>query len=186
MRILLVGATGTIGRAILASLPAHHDVVPGSRHSSPICVDLTSPESVDAMYRDVKPVDAVICAAGQTRFAPLSRLTDADFEFSIANTLLTQVRLVRLGIPHFSDHESFTLTGGTLAHSPMVGGARGAPRHPGQSRISSLAHGDSSGIRHGSITRPRSSRLSESPPSEPAPPESTLDQFVPSTYLHRP
>ena len=65
MRILVVGATGTIGHAVVAALQGDHDVVPVSRKSAPVSVDIESPESIVAMYRKVGALDAVVSAAGQ-------------------------------------------------------------------------------------------------------------------------
>jgi NAD(P)-dependent dehydrogenase (short-subunit alcohol dehydrogenase family) len=123
MRILVVGATGTIGRAVVAALEKHHDVVPVSFQKTAVTVDLANPASIAAMYRQVGAVDAVVSAAGQARFGPLHVLTDADFAFSMANKLMGQVNLVRLGLPSVRDKGSFTLTSGVLAHTPMAGSA---------------------------------------------------------------
>jgi NAD(P)-dependent dehydrogenase (short-subunit alcohol dehydrogenase family) len=123
MRILIVGASGTIGVEITAALGKHHEIVPVTHKSSAIRVDIAGPVSIAAMYREVGTVDAVVCAAGNAKFAPLAELTDADFEFSIANKLLGQVNLVRLGFPHVRDGGSFTLTSGILSRSPVPGGA---------------------------------------------------------------
>jgi NAD(P)-dependent dehydrogenase (short-subunit alcohol dehydrogenase family) len=123
MRILVVGATGTIGRAVVAALGSEHDVVPASRRSTPVTLDMADPASIAAMYRQVGPVDAVVSAAGDARFAPLGQLGEEDFRFSIANKLLGQVNLVRLGFEHVRDGGSITVTSGILARSPMVGGA---------------------------------------------------------------
>jgi NAD(P)-dependent dehydrogenase (short-subunit alcohol dehydrogenase family) len=123
MRILVVGATGTIGRAVVAALEGHHDVVPVSFHKTAVTVDLAHSGSIAAMYRQVGAVDAVVSAAGQAKFAPLHDLTDADFALSVANKLMGQVNLVRLGLPSVREKGSFTLTSGILARSPMVGSA---------------------------------------------------------------
>jgi len=123
MRILVVGATGTIGRAVAAALGKNHDVVPVSFQKTDVTVDLANPASIAAMYRQVGAVDAVVSAAGQAKFAPLHGLTEADFAFSLANKLMGQVNLVRLGFPSVRDKGSFTLTSGVLARSPMAGSA---------------------------------------------------------------
>jgi len=123
MRILVVGASGTIGHAVVAALEPGHEVVPVSRRSTSIVLDMADPESIAAMYRQVGVVDAVVSAAGDARFGPLAQLSDEDFRFSIANKLLGQVNLVRLGFGHLRDGGSITVTSGILARSPMVGGA---------------------------------------------------------------
>lgn len=123
MRILVIGATGTIGRAIVEALTAHHEVIPASHRSTPLTVDLAQPDSIRALYRAVGPVDAVVCAAGQARFAPLAGLSDDDFQFCLANKLMGQVNLVRLGLDQVRESGSFTLTSGVLARAPMPGSA---------------------------------------------------------------
>jgi NAD(P)-dependent dehydrogenase (short-subunit alcohol dehydrogenase family) len=123
MRILVVGATGTIGRAVVAALSQDHEVVPVSFHRTPITVDLADPASIRAMYGKVGKVGAVVSAAGLAKFAPLPQLGDAEFQFCLANKLMGQVNLVRLGFEHVADGGSFTLTSGILARLPMPGSA---------------------------------------------------------------
>ena len=43
MRILVIGATGTIGRAVAAALSSGNEIVPVSRQSTAITVDLADP-----------------------------------------------------------------------------------------------------------------------------------------------
>jgi NAD(P)-dependent dehydrogenase (short-subunit alcohol dehydrogenase family) len=120
MRVVVVGATGTIGRAVVAALEGNHEVLHASRNSD-IRVDITDPESIRRMYHAIGGIDAVISAAGEARFAPLSQLTDADFEFSLNNKLMGQVNLVRFGMDAVRDGGCFTLTSGVLARSPIHG-----------------------------------------------------------------
>lgn len=123
MRILVVGATGTIGRAIVAALSTGNEIIPVSRQSTAITVDLADPASIQEMYRSAGKLDAVVCAAGLAKFAPLAQLSDADFRFCLDNKLMGQVNLVRYGFEHVADRGSFTLTSGILARTPMPGSA---------------------------------------------------------------
>jgi NAD(P)-dependent dehydrogenase (short-subunit alcohol dehydrogenase family) len=123
MRILIIGASGTIGRAIVAALEPSHELVLASRQTTPIAVDIQDPKSIAAMYRAVRKIDAVICSAGDVAFVPLSQLSDADFDYSLKNMLMGQVNLVRYGLSIVADRGSFTLTAGTLSRLPMHGGA---------------------------------------------------------------
>src|SRR4029077_19597720 len=75
------------------------------------------------MFRSHGKLDAVVCAAGQAKFAPLAQLSDADFRFCLDNKLMGQVNVVRLGFEHVEDGGSFTLTTGILAQTPMPGSA---------------------------------------------------------------
>ena len=124
MRILVIGATGTIGRAVVAALSAAgNEIAAASRQSATVTVDLADPARIRKMYRSVGKVDAVACAAGQAKFAPLAQLSDADFRFCLDNKLMGQINLVRFGFEHIADRGSFTLTTGILARSPMLGSA---------------------------------------------------------------
>lgn len=155
MRILIVGATGTIGRAVVAALSAGNEIVPVSFQSTAIKVDLAEPASIQAMYRLTGKVDAVICAAGQAKFAPLAQLSDADFRFCLDNKLMGQVNLVRFGFEHVGDRGSFTLTTGILARSPM----------PGSAAISLVNSGIEGFVRAAALEAPRGIRVNAvSPP----------------------
>jgi NAD(P)-dependent dehydrogenase (short-subunit alcohol dehydrogenase family) len=122
MRILVIG-TGTIGRAVVAALSAGNEVISASLRSTTHMVDITDPASIQQMYRSLGTLDAVVCAAGQAKFAPLAQLSDSDFRFSLDNKLMGQVNVVRLGFGHVQDSGSFTLTAGSLAQAPMPGSA---------------------------------------------------------------
>ena len=123
MRILLIGATGTIGQAIAAAFGTRHDVIPASRHKAHEKVDISDPDSVRALLKRVGRVDAIVSAAGAAAFKPLAELLDEDFAFSIKNKLMGQVNLVRFGFDSVADNGSITLTSGVLAQNPMKGAA---------------------------------------------------------------
>lgn len=123
MRILLVGATGTIGEAIATELAGRHELVRASRSRAEEQVDLANPASIRALFERVGRVDAVVSAAGQAAFKPLAELGDEDFAFSLGNKLMGQVNLVRYGLASVNDGGSFTLTSGVLAQHPEPGTA---------------------------------------------------------------
>ncbi len=123
MRVLLIGATGTIGKAIANALTGRHEVIGASRHHSRETVDITKPQSIRDLYSRVGRVDAIVSAAGEAAFKPLDDLTDADFELSLNNKLMGQVNLARLGFRHLTDAGSVTLTSGILAQHPAPGTA---------------------------------------------------------------
>lgn len=155
MRILVIGATGTIGRAVVAALSAGNEIVSVTRHSNDVQVDLADPASIRAMYRAVGRVDAVVSAAGQAKFAPLANLGDPDFAFCLDNKLMGQVNLVRYGFEHVADRGSFTLTSGTLAQTPM----------PGSGAISLVNAGIEGFVRAAALEAPRGIRVNAvSPP----------------------
>ncbi len=155
MRILVVGATGTIGRAVVAALSAGNEIISASLRSTPVKVDVADPESIRQMYRSLGKLNAVICAAGQAKFAPLAQLSDADFHFCLDNKLMGQVNLVRFGFEHVQDGGSFTLTTGILAQAPM----------PGSAAISLVNAGLEGFVRAAALEAPRKIRVNAvSPP----------------------
>lgn len=122
MRILLIGASGTIGRAVAEELSARHELVRAGRSSGDVRIDLADPESIRAAYAELGALDAVVCAAGNVTFKPLQQMTAADFEVGLRDKLMGQVNLVLLGREHLADGGSFTLTGGVLDQDPIVEG----------------------------------------------------------------
>jgi len=124
VKIMMVGATGTIGSAVSQALEeAGHAVVRVGHSSGDHQVDLTDPTSVSALYDAVGPADAVVSAAGIARFGSFAQLTDEDYAFSLRHKLMGNVNLIRSGVGKVSHRGSFTLTTGNLTHEPMPGGA---------------------------------------------------------------
>jgi len=123
MKILVVGATGTLGKEVVRLLKARHDVIEASRASTAVKVDLADPASIRALFHSISPVDAVVSVAGEAKFAPLDKLSDADFEFSLKSKLMGQVNLVRIGLECVRANGSIAVTTGVLSHSPMPGSA---------------------------------------------------------------
>jgi len=121
MKIVVVGGTGTIGAAVAAALEANnHEVIRATRKLAPK-VDISDPKSVREFFAAMKDLDAVVSCAGDARFAPLEKLTDEDFLFSVNNKLLGQVNLTRSALPVLRQKGSITVTSGVLSKFPMVG-----------------------------------------------------------------
>jgi NAD(P)-dependent dehydrogenase (short-subunit alcohol dehydrogenase family) len=123
MKVIVIGGNGTIGRPVADALSARHEVIRVGRNSGEYRADIASRDSMVRLFERLAPFDAVVCAAGLARFKPLEELSDEDFAFTLANKLMGQVDLVRVGAKYVSDGGSFTLTGGVLATEPVRGGA---------------------------------------------------------------
>ncbi|KJY34101.1 MULTISPECIES: short chain dehydrogenase [Streptomyces] len=124
MRILLVGAGGTLGTAVHKALAARgHEVVGVGRSGGDLVADVTDPEQVARLYAQAGPLDAVAVAAGDAVFRPLSELTADDFAATLRGKVLSQIELVRQGAAHLAPTGSFTLISGILAEQPIVAGA---------------------------------------------------------------
>ncbi len=149
MKILIIGATGTIGAAIVHVLEAKHEVVGASNARSALRVDLPNPDSIKQLYTNVGRVDAVVSAAGESAFRPLLALTDADFALCLTSKLMGQVNLVRFGVEQLADGGSFTLTTGILSRHPM----------PGSAAISAANAGLEGFVRAAALELPRGLRI---------------------------
>ncbi len=123
MRILDIGANGTIGREIVKALAGEHEVIGASRSNADVTADIRDVASIRAMYQKVGRLDAVVSAAGSGAWKPLADLTDEDFAISLGYKLMGQVNVVRYGFEHVHDGGSITTTSGVLAKSPMPGSA---------------------------------------------------------------
>lgn len=122
MKVLVVGASGTIGGAVAAALEGRHEVVRASRRG-PHPLDLEDAASVRALLDAVPDVAAVVCCAGRGAFKPLDQLTDEDLALSVRSKLLGQVHLARVCRERLPAGGSITLTSGMLAVHPTIGGA---------------------------------------------------------------
>ncbi len=122
MKVLVIGATGTIGTPVTHLLEEKHEVLRASNSRSPLKVDITDADSIKQLFGKVGKVDAVVSVAGHATFRPLASLTDEDFSVSLRNKLMGQVNLVRLGVGSVSSGGSFTLSSGILSRAPMPGG----------------------------------------------------------------
>jgi NAD(P)-dependent dehydrogenase (short-subunit alcohol dehydrogenase family) len=123
-KILVIGATGTIGKAIVQELQSDCTVIPVGNASGEDRVDITSTDSIIALYTKHKDVDAVVCAAARgVVFAPLCEIRIEDYVQSIQAKQLGQINLVIQGLRLLSSDVSFTLTTGLLNADPIVAGS---------------------------------------------------------------
>jgi NAD(P)-dependent dehydrogenase (short-subunit alcohol dehydrogenase family) len=123
MRIIVVGATGTIGKSVVKLLAHEHEVVRVASKSGEFRVDMAHKESIENLFKQIGSFDSLVCAAGVARFGPMSELSDEDFQLGLNGKLMGQVNLVRVGHDYINDNGSFTLTSGILAQQPMPGSA---------------------------------------------------------------
>lgn len=123
MKIVIIGATGTIGGAIAAALHGSHEIVAVSRSADEHRADITDKASLEKAFAAIGKVDAIVSAAGGAVFKPLAALSDADFEKCLHDKLMGQVNVVRVGSQYVRSGGSITITSGVLAQEPMPGAA---------------------------------------------------------------
>lgn len=124
--VLIVGGTGTIGKAIHQALSPRHRVIIASRTEGDVQIDVTQPGAIDTLYQTVGAVDAVIATIGGVHFAPLADMNAALYDIGLRSKLMAQVNLVTVGLAYISDGGSFTLTSGILNHDPIRQGSSAA------------------------------------------------------------
>lgn len=123
MKILVVGAAGKIGRAVVAELGQRHEIVRAGRSAGDVRLDFSGRASLAAGLERVGRIDAVVSTAGDLAFAPLQALTEADFEVGLRGKLMGQVQLAVQAIPYLADGGSITLTSGVLTDEPIAQGS---------------------------------------------------------------
>ena len=123
MKIVVVGASGTIGKAVVEELKPRHDIVTAGRTSGDVNVDVTDAHSIREAYEKIGSFDAVISTVGTVKFAPLAAMRAEDYEIGLKDKLMGQVNLVLIGRDFITDNGSFTLSTGVLDHDPIAMGS---------------------------------------------------------------
>src|ERR1700730_10827869 len=116
MKIILFGASGTIGTTVAQALQEKgHQVIGVSRKSGEFQADIRDIESLKALYKKIGTFDAVACAAGDVFPAPLEQATDEQWANSFQSKAMGQINVVRAALPIIADKGSFTLVSGVLS-----------------------------------------------------------------------
>lgn len=119
MKILLIGAHGTIGKAIAEELSPRHEIVSAGRSSGDYRVDIKDSKSVREMFQKVGKVDAMVSAAGSVHFGPLEQMTPELFDVGLRDKLMGQVNAAMVALEFLNPGGSITLTAGTLSSDPF-------------------------------------------------------------------
>ena len=120
MKLLVIGGNGTIGRKVVAHFSKKHEIIIAGRNSGDVTVDIADSKSIKAMFESVGTVDAILCIAGEAKWAPFDSLTEDDYYIGLRSKLMGQVNIVRIGQDYLTTGGSFTLTTGILADYPVV------------------------------------------------------------------
>ena len=123
MKIIVIGASGTIGRSVVGVLSRGNEVIKVSRSSGDRRADIEDKASLEELFAKIGRSDAIVCAAGSAAFKPLASLSNDDFAMSLKSKMMGQVNVVRVGSRYVIPGGSITLTSGTLAQEPIPGGA---------------------------------------------------------------
>lgn len=119
MKIVIVGASGTMGTYLSNAFEKEHEVVRADRNNSDVKVDITSAEAIEKMYKEIGAFDALICTAGPTYVGPWKNLDEETFRICVEGKMMGQINLVFIGQHYINPKGSFTLITGTLTHEPQ-------------------------------------------------------------------
>lgn len=119
MKIIVVGGTGLIGKAVVKELSDRHEVISVGHTQGDAQVDITDNQSIENLFKKIGHFDALISTTGTVVFAELEQLTDVQFRVGLNDKLMGQVNLVTIGSRYIKDKGSFTLTSGILSRDPI-------------------------------------------------------------------
>ena len=122
MKILVIGATGTIGQAVVANLEARHEVLQASKTQAALSVDICDEASLRALFEHCGPIDAIVSTTGNVHFGPLADMTAIDFNTGLQDKLLGQVNIALIGQHYLNANGCITLCSGIVSTEPVLGG----------------------------------------------------------------
>lgn len=120
MKIIIVGATGTMGRHLATAFEKEHEIVRVASGGGDIQTDITSLESIENLFEQTGPFDALVSTAGPSYVGPWKKMTDKEFRKGIEGKLMGQVNLVLIGQRYIKPKGSFTLIAGALTIDPQL------------------------------------------------------------------
>jgi NAD(P)-dependent dehydrogenase (short-subunit alcohol dehydrogenase family) len=120
-RILVIGSSGLLGSHLVKALHSRAEVIEASFSRAQLKVDISDPASLKSLFQRVGLVDGIACTGGTARFVSWEGASDEDWAHGLANKLMGQVNVVRLGASFVRDGGAITLTTGVLAQHPMPG-----------------------------------------------------------------
>lgn len=119
MKIIFVGATGTMGSYLVKALEKEHEIIKVASKGADVDVDITSVESIERMFLEIGLFDALISTAGPTFVGPWAKLDNKTFRQGVDGKMMGQINLVLIGQRYINPKGSFTLITGALTHDPQ-------------------------------------------------------------------
>lgn len=119
MKIIIVGASGTMGQYLVQQLKSEHEIITAGPRSGDLLVDITDVQSIEKMYQQAGQFDALVCTAGPTYVGPWNSLNDEQFRIGVNGKMMGQINLVLIGQHYINPKGSFTLITGALTHTPQ-------------------------------------------------------------------
>lgn len=123
MKIVIIGASGTIGSAVASELAQRHEIIEVGSRSGAHQADMGDIAQVRALFARIGKVDAVVVTAGKLHFGPLADFTPEQFQLGLGSKLMGQVNVALVAQQYLHDGGSITLTSGIVAEQPIRNGA---------------------------------------------------------------
>jgi len=120
MKLLIIGGNGTIGKTVTKYYSKKNDVVIAGRTAGDVIVDIAESTSIKNMFEKVGKFDAIVCIAGEAKWAGFKDLAEEDYYIGLKSKLMGQVNLVRIGLNYLNQGGSITLSTGILADDPVI------------------------------------------------------------------
>ncbi|MBT8232301.1 MAG: short chain dehydrogenase [Saprospiraceae bacterium] len=120
MKIFIIGGNGTIGKTVSQYFKSKYEVIIGGRSSGDFQIDIADSDSIQRALEKIGMMDAIVCIAGEAKWADFNDLSEEDFYIGLRSKLMGQVNLVRLGRSFLKPKGSITLSTGILADDPVV------------------------------------------------------------------
>ena len=119
MKIIIVGASGRIGKEVDKALSHSHEIIRVGVRSGDVQCDYTDTASVRAMFEKIDEFDSLISVAGgDSTFKSFQDLDDEDYKYGFERKFLGQIRFIKHGESFVRDNGSFIFTSGFLSHYP--------------------------------------------------------------------
>ncbi|PAU95331.1 short chain dehydrogenase [Aliifodinibius salipaludis] len=123
MKILLIGGTGTIGSVVANRLKDDYELVIVGHSSGQLQTDITDPNAIESLFKNVGNVDAVVVTSGSAPMKPIDELTNDDFLEGIKSKMMGQINVALTALDYLNEGGSITLTTGILSHDPIPQGS---------------------------------------------------------------
>ncbi|REH78099.1 short chain dehydrogenase [Staphylococcus felis] len=132
MKIVIIGATGTIGRKVTEKLESNgHETIKIGSKTGDYQLDITSPKEIEEMYKNIPNIDAVVSVTGGATFKALNEMSIEENQVAVQSKLLGQINLVLIGQHYLNKNGSFTLTSGIMMDDPIKMGSSAAMANGG-------------------------------------------------------
>lgn len=123
MKIIIVGASGAVGKTAISALPPLHQIIRVGKSASEVQMDIENIDSICVMYRQVGKPHPVVRAIGQVQFGVVDEMSSEQFMEGINHKALPQFNLVPREFDYENDDGSFTVSRGLINRDPIRGGS---------------------------------------------------------------